>query len=134
MERLEPFDRDAESRKAEVATVARDGDARILSRHRPRPSPTYIMIPFRRWLRAPIALIVVAPISLSAQTPLTVASPDGRTQVTVAVEGGGLRYAVRHAGANVITPSRLGFAFKGAAVLGDSVRITDRLAGVPERA
>jgi len=59
-----------------------------------------------------------------AQSPLTVASPDGKTQVNVGVEGGVLRYSVRHNGANVVTPSRLGFAFKGAPSLVDSLRIT----------
>ena len=57
--------------------------------------------------------LALAPPALSAQAPLTVSSPDGRTQVTVAVDSGTLRYAVRHAGANVVMPSRLGFAFKG---------------------
>ena len=64
----------------------------------------------------------LASSALSAQAPLTVASPDGKTQVTVALDGGVLRYAVRHDGANVVMPSRLGFAFKGAAPLGDSLR------------
>ena len=64
----------------------------------------------------------LTPIALSAQTPLTVASPDGKTQVTVALDGGVLRYTVRHDGANVVTPSRLGFAFKGAAPLGGPAR------------
>ncbi|HEX7980702.1 MAG TPA: glycoside hydrolase family 97 protein [Gemmatimonadaceae bacterium] len=64
------------------------------------------------------------PTRISAQSPLTVASPDGKTQVSVAVDGGVLRYSVRRNGANVVTPSRLGFAFKGAPALADSLRIT----------
>ncbi len=63
------------------------------------------------------------PTRLSAQSPLTVASPDGKTQVSVGVEGGQLRYSVRHNGANVVTPSRLGFAFKGAPSLVDNLSI-----------
>ena len=82
--------------------------------------------PDRRIHALPTAFVLaVLPLVLAAQSPLTVASPDGRTQVTVALDGAALRYAVRHAGANVVMPSRLGFAFKGAAPLGDSVRITD---------
>ncbi|MEO8564118.1 MAG: glycoside hydrolase family 97 protein [bacterium] len=76
-------------------------------------------------IRALATALLLAPLTLSAQAPLTVSSPDGKTQVTVAVDGGALRYAVTHAGVKVITPSRLGFAFKGAAPLGDSVRILD---------
>ena len=77
-----------------------------------------------RFARLILALATaLAPAALAAQSPLTVASPDGRTQVTVAVDGGAVRYAVQHAGANVVTPSRLGFAFRNAALLGDSVRL-----------
>ena len=70
-------------------------------------------------------VVTLAPLALSAQTPLTVASPDGRTQVTVSVDSGAVRYAVRHAGANVVMPSRLGFAFRGAAPLSNGLTITD---------
>src|SRR3954466_12242492 len=68
-------------------------------------------------------LIALAPLALSAQAPLNVAPPDGRAQVTVGLDGGALRYAVRHAGANVVMPSRLGFAFKGADTLLGGLRI-----------
>jgi alpha-glucosidase len=64
------------------------------------------------------------PTMVSAQA-LAVASPDGKTQVSVEVQNGVLRYAVRRNGANVVTPSRLGFAFKGAPALVDSLRITN---------
>jgi alpha-glucosidase len=63
------------------------------------------------------------PTMVSAQA-LAVASPDGKTQLSVEVQNGVLRYAVRRNGANVVTPSRLGFAFKGAPPLVDSLRIT----------
>jgi alpha-glucosidase len=43
--------------------------------------------------------------------------------VTVAIDSGVLRYAVSHAGAKIVLPSRLGFAFRGAPPLGDSLRI-----------
>jgi len=76
-------------------------------------------------LRALTTAILLTSTSarISAQSPLTVASPDGKTQVSVGVEGGVLRYSVRHNGANVVMPSRLGFAFRGAAPLADSLRI-----------
>jgi len=73
---------------------------------------------------ATATLLTSVAASASAQSPLTVASPDGKTQVSVAVDGGVLRYSVRHNDANVVTPSRLGFAFKGAPSLVDSLRIT----------
>jgi alpha-glucosidase len=50
---------------------------------------------------------------------LRLASPDGRTEVVVAVRDGALTYAVRRAGRAVLLPSRLGFAFRGAPPLGD---------------
>ncbi len=58
-----------------------------------------------------------------AQEPLRVASPDGRNQVTVQVRDGGLYYAVDRDGRHILLPSRLGFAFKGAPPLRDSLRI-----------
>jgi alpha-glucosidase len=80
------------------------------------------MIRFRRWSPL-LAAALFAPVRLTAQSPLTVASPDGRTQVTVSLDSGFVRYAVRHAAADVVTPSRLGFAFRNAPLLGDSLRI-----------
>ena len=58
-----------------------------------------------------------------AQDSLTLASPDGRTQVRVGVRDGGLYYAVRRDRQNVILPSRLGFTFRNARALGDSLRL-----------
>jgi alpha-glucosidase len=78
-----------------------------------------------RTIATALLIATTAPAALRAQSPLTVASPDGRNQVTVEVQGGALRYSVRRDGANVITASRLGFAFRGAPPLGDSVRIAD---------
>ena len=73
---------------------------------------------------ATAVLLTSVPAMVSAQA-LTVASPDGKTQLSVEVQNGALRYAVRRNGANVVTPSRLGFAFKGAPPLVDSLRITN---------
>src|SRR5512132_892921 len=81
-----------------------------------RLSPLAHMTSFHRWrhVLAAALLVFLVPLCLSAQSPLSVASPDGRTQVTITLDSGVVRYAVRHAGANVVMPSRLGFAFKGA--------------------
>ncbi|HET9012343.1 MAG TPA: glycoside hydrolase family 97 catalytic domain-containing protein, partial [Gemmatimonadaceae bacterium] len=67
--------------------------------------------------------------SATAQSPLRVASPDGRNAVSVQVRDGGLWYAVQRHGGAVLTPSRLGFAFRGAPALRDSLRITGSITG-----
>ena len=69
-------------------------------------------------------LYLVAPArGASAQQPLRVVSPKGGTQVTVETRAGGLFYSVARDGQPLLTPSRLGFLFKGAAPLRDSLRI-----------
>jgi alpha-glucosidase len=70
-----------------------------------------------------LALAVVA-APAAAQDSLRVASPDGRNEVTVSTRDGGLYYAVRRDGQNVLLPSRLGFAFRGADSLYGGLRIT----------
>ena len=73
------------------------------------------------WLYA-----IVLPLNASvagAQIPLRVASPDGRNAVTVEIRDGGLFYSVDRGTRRVITPSRLGFAFRGVPALRDSLRI-----------
>ena len=65
--------------------------------------------------------------SARAQGPaqsVQVASPDGRNTITLAIRDGGLFYAVERSGKKIITPSRLGFAFRGAAAFRDSLAIT----------
>ena len=79
--------------------------------------------------RVSVALIVSAalswiPYTAQAQAPLRVASPDNRNAVTVEVREGALRYSVMRDGKPVVLPSRLGFAFRGAPALTDSLRIT----------
>jgi len=60
---------------------------------------------------------------LVAQEPLQVASPDGRTVVTVATTDGGLFYRVDRDGRALLLPSRLGFVFRTAPPLRDGLRI-----------
>src|SRR6476620_4372632 len=71
-----------------------------------------------------LTLIALAlPSAASAQAPLKVASPDGRNEIAIEVRDGGLYYTVDRAGRHVIMPSRLGFEFRGAPPLRDSLRI-----------
>src|SRR6185436_15668714 len=64
---------------------------------------------------------IAAPLGAQVQ----VASPDGRNQVTVEVSQGRLTYSLSRDGRTLILPSALGFEFKGAPRLRDSLRITD---------
>ena len=61
----------------------------------------------------------------AAQPSLSVASPDGQNVVTVSVRQGTLSYSLDRQGKPLLLPSRLGFDFRGAPPLGDSVRIVD---------
>ena len=60
----------------------------------------------------------------SAQDTLTVSSPDGRNKVGVAVHDGRLYYILSRDGRGLLMPSNLGFEFKNAPTLRDSLRIT----------
>ena len=72
---------------------------------------------------------IAAPASVSAQSQtqmqLRVASPDSRTEVLVGITDGRLVYSVRRDGRALILPSVLGFEFRGAPALRDSLRVTD---------
>ena len=80
-----------------------------------------------RWIRgmsfAVLFLTLTAGLAL-AQDTLTVASPDGRNRVGVAVHEGKLYYILTRDGQSLMLPSMLGFEFKGAPPLRDSLRIT----------
>src|SRR5207249_4795272 len=83
----------------------------------------------RRWA-CPLALLVplvtaVAAATAAVQAPLRVASPDGRNEVTVQVRDGRLYYSLQRDGRAILLPSLLGFAFRGAAPLRDSLQVTD---------
>jgi alpha-glucosidase len=65
----------------------------------------------------------VVPSNARAQDPVRVASPDGRTVVTVAIRDGRLTYAVERDGRALLLPSRLGFEFRGGPPLRDSLRL-----------
>ena len=59
-----------------------------------------------------------------AQDTLTVSSPDARNKVGVATYQGRLYYILSRDGRPLLLPSMLGFEFKGAPMLRDSLRIT----------
>jgi alpha-glucosidase len=68
------------------------------------------------------AATLIAP-PLQGQASVT--SPDGRNQVTLQVRGARLYYSLTRDGRALILPSLLGFEFRGAPPLRDSLRITD---------
>ena len=80
-----------------------------------------------------VPLVVAAGVAQGQPQPqarprppaLRVASPDGRNVVTVELRDGVLHYAVSRGPLPVILPSRLGFAFRGARLLGDSLWLAD---------
>jgi alpha-glucosidase len=72
-----------------------------------------------------LAALFLPPAAANAQLPATLASPDGRNVVTVALDSGTLRYAVKRGSANIIMPSALGFEFRDAPRLRDGLRVVD---------
>ena len=65
----------------------------------------------RRRFALCLALLSLSAAALPLPGQVRVASPDGRTQVTVAVAEGRLTYAVTRDGRPLVLPSRLGFRF-----------------------
>ena len=59
-----------------------------------------------------------------AQATHAAASPDGRNVVSVDAKDGALRYSVSRDGKPIVLPSLLGFTFRNAPPLRDSLRIT----------
>jgi len=79
--------------------------------------------------RLSLALAVVLAAATSAPAQVRVASPDGRNQVTVEIREGRLSYSVRRDGRPLLLPSLLGFEFRGAPPLRDSLRLVDTTRG-----
>ena len=75
---------------------------------------------------ASLLLLLLAPGLLAAQRGerVRLSSPDGRNEVVVEIRDGALMYSVSRRGRLILTPSRLGFEFRGAPSLRDSLRIT----------
>ena len=78
---------------------------------------------FRNALLASVALATTALAQPTSATSQRVTSPDGKNAVTIEARNGGLFYSVERSGRRVILPSRLGFEFRGARPLRDSLRI-----------
>ncbi len=76
-------------------------------------------------MKMPSLLLVLAVITVRAAAQARVGSPDRRNEVQVAVHDGRLSYSVRRDGKPLITPSQLGFVFRGAPALRDSLTIVD---------
>ena len=72
----------------------------------------------------PTLLGLLIPWSV-AISQVRVASPNGRNEVQVAIREGKLYYVVQRDGRPLITPSLLGFEFRGAPPLRDGLRIVD---------
>ena len=70
-----------------------------------------------------LAALTLLPVGMHAQ--VRVASPDGRTVVTVDTHEGKLYYTVQRDTRSLLTPSVLGFQFRGQPPLRDSLRIVD---------
>ncbi len=68
-------------------------------------------------------LMTLTATAAIAQDTLSVASPDGRNKVGVAVNAGKLYYILSRDGRPLLLPSMLGFEFKGAPTLRDGLRI-----------
>jgi alpha-glucosidase len=71
------------------------------------------------------AVVACAASNAEAQVLARVASPDGKNEVTVELKDGGLTYAVRRNGTNVVTPSAMGFEFRNAPKLKDGLRLVN---------
>ena len=69
-------------------------------------------------------LMTLTAATAIAQDTISVASPDGRNKVGVATYQGRLYYILSRDGRSIMLPSMLGFEFKGAPAIRDSLRIT----------
>ena len=82
----------------------------------------------QKWIHRGIPAIAflslpIAPMGAFAQDRSQVASPNGRNVVAVSIREGGLFYSLKRDGKDLLFPSRLGFMFRGAPSLRDSLRI-----------
>src|SRR5881394_3160753 len=75
-------------------------------------------------ISGPVLLAVLIPWSL-ATSQVRVASPNGRNHVEIGTHEGKLYYTVQRDGRPLLTPSLLGFQFRGQPPLRDSLRIVD---------
>jgi alpha-glucosidase len=74
-------------------------------------------------MQSMLLVLAVCTTPVAAQT--RVSSPDNRNEVQVGIREGGLYYIVNRDGTTLLTPSRLGFVFRGQPPLRDSLAIVD---------
>ncbi len=83
----------------------------------------------QKWIhctvRASLAVSMLVGFASAAGAQERVASPDGRNVVLVGIRDGSLHYSLVRDGKDLLLPSRLGFAFRGAPTLRDSLRIVN---------
>jgi len=77
-----------------------------------------------RGMTLTVLLVTLTAAVAIAQDTISVASPDGRNKVGVATYEGRLYYILSRDGRSILMPSMLGFEFKGAPPIRDSLRIT----------
>ena len=82
------------------------------------------MLGSTRWGAAALGLVAALACAPTVRAQ-SVASPDGRTVVTLALDGGRLTWQLSHRGRRLFRPSGMGFAFRGAPPLQDSLRVVD---------
>src|SRR6266705_1359041 len=75
-----------------------------------------------------LSLALLIAVAIPAQAQVRTASPDGRNQVTIETHDGRLYYSVQRDGRPLLMPSLLGFEFRGAPPLRDSLRIVETAA------
>ena len=78
-----------------------------------------------RILALGIAAAALAASAAPLRGQVSVASPDGRNQVTVEVRQGRLTWSLSREGRALVLPSMLGFEFRSAPRLRDGLRMTD---------
>ncbi len=71
-----------------------------------------------------VTLAALIATTALAQNKPGVASPDGRNRISVEVRDGKLYYSLERDGRAILLPSQMGFEFRGAKTLRDSLRIT----------
>src|SRR5262245_51173049 len=72
-----------------------------------------------------VLVLAIGAVSTPVAAQTRVSSPDKRNEVQVGIHEGGLYYIVQRDGKPLLTPSRLGFVFRGQPPLRDSLAITD---------
>jgi alpha-glucosidase len=76
-------------------------------------------------LKPHLSLVLLSLAATAVQGQVRTASPDTRNQVTVEIHEGRLYYSVQRDGRPLLMRSLLGFEFRGAPTLRDSLRIVD---------